>query len=67
MSPVDLALFARQGAQAQVGLVLRPGAMTSDQVPEVIGFAGITPVLDHLIEPTGTQARKLGQGLENER
>ena len=67
VSPVDLALFARQGAQAQVGLALRPGPMTGDQVPEVIWFAGITPILDHLIEPTGTQARELGQSFADER
>ncbi len=43
------------------------GAMAGDQVPEVIGAAGVAPVLDHEVEPTGAQTGELVQGFKNER
>jgi hypothetical protein len=60
-------LFARQGAQPQERFGFRPGPVTGNQVPEVIWASGVAAILDHVVQPGGTQTRKLCQGLENER
>lgn len=67
VSPVDLHLFARQGAQTQVGFRARAGSVTGDQVAEVIRTSGVTARLDHVVQARGAQARKLHQGLQDER
>ena len=67
MTPIDLHLFARQGAQTQVGFALGTRSVAGNQVPEVIRTSGIAPGLDHVVQARGAQARKLRQGLENER
>jgi len=67
MAPVQLALLARQGAQAQVGLGLRAGPVMGNQMPEVIPPAAVAALTHHGIEAAGGQTWVLLQGLEHKR
>ena len=49
VSPVDLGLFARQSAQAQIRLGWRPRPPASDDVAEVIGTAAIAAFAHHRV------------------
>lgn len=64
--PVNLHLFARQGAQAQVGLGRGTRPVPRDEVAEVIGAARIAARLDHAVQAAGRQARKLRERLQDE-
>ena len=67
VTPVNLPLFSRQGTQPQEGFSFRPWPVTGNQVPEMIRTSGGAAILDHVVQPGGTQTRKLREGLENER
>ena len=67
VGPVDLGLFARQGAQAQVGLGGWARAATGDAVAEVAGAADIAALTDHGVQTAGRERGVLGQGLADER
>ena len=66
VSPVDLHLFARQRAQAQVGLGRRARSHRAHQVAEVAALAGVAALAHHVVEPAGGQRRVLLQGLADE-
>ncbi len=63
VSPVHLALFARQGLQTQIGLGLRAGPVVGDQMAEVILPAAVAALAHHGIEAAGGEFRVLLQGL----
>ena len=55
--PVDLSLFARQGAQAQIRLGRRPRPVARDDGAEVIGGARIAALAHHAIQAARAQRR----------
>ena len=59
MAPVDLHLFARQGAEAQVGFRLWSRPVAGNQMPKVIGAPRVAARLDHLVDPRCAQTREL--------
>ena len=67
VSPVDLHLLTRQGAQAQVSFRFGAWSMASDQVPEVIRSSWVAADPCHVVQATGAQARELLKGLQDER
>jgi hypothetical protein len=66
VSPIDLALFAGQAAQAQIGLGLRAGPVTGDDMAEVAGAAAVAALPDHGVQTAGGQRRERLQGLVKE-
>ena len=57
--PVTLALFAGQGAQAQVGLGWRAWSVPGDEMAEVVGASTIASLHDHGVQATGGEIGKL--------
>ena len=66
VGPVDLALCAGQGDQAQVGFRRRAGSVVTDEVTKVVGAAAIAAFLGHDVEPAGGKGGKFLQGLPDE-
>ena len=58
MPPIDLGLFARQGAQAQIGFRLGARPVTRDQVTEMAEAAAIAALAHHRIEAAGGEGWK---------
>ena len=56
MSPVDLALFAREDMKGKKNL-LPSGTQTSDYTPQLDHAAEVTAVPDHLKDSRGAQPR----------
>lgn len=67
VSPVDLALFARQRPQPQVRLGCGPWPIQADQMPEVIRAALVSALAHHGMQPAGREVGEFGQGLPDER
>ena len=67
VTPVDLALFAGQAAQTQIGFGLAARSVTGDQMAKVIGTALIAAFAHHPIQPAGSQRRERLQRLTDER
>ena len=63
--PVDLALLAGKGLQAQKRLA-DGGAQAGHRAPQLDDAAGITAIADHLVNAGGAQPRMLVQGLADE-
>ena len=59
VSPVALALFAGQGAQAQVGLGRRAWSVAGDDVAEMVGAPAIATLHHHGVQATGSEIGKL--------
>jgi len=66
VTPVHLCLFARQGAQTQIGFGLRTRPMAGDEVAEVIGAAGIAAFAHHSIQAARRQRRECLKRLADE-
>ena len=66
VSPVDLGLFARQRAQAQVGLGRRARAHLGHQQPEVRGSAHIAALGNHGVQPCRGERGELLQRSQDE-
>ena len=67
VSPVDLSLFARQGAQTKISFGFRARTVAGDQMAEVIGTAGIAAFAHHSIQAARRQRRECFQRLADER
>ena len=64
--PVDLALLAGKGVEAQIGLRHRPGTLGRDQIAEVALASPVAALAGHLVEPAGGQPGPGRQGLADE-
>jgi len=67
VSPVDLALLARQRTQPQVRLGCGSWPIQADQMPEVIRAALVSALARHGMQPAGREVGEFGQGLPDER
>ena len=67
VTPVALALFTGQGAQAQVGLCCGARTVSGDNVTKVIRATTIATLHHHGVEPTGGEVWKLLEGLFDKR
>jgi hypothetical protein len=67
VSPVDLALFARQAPQTQIGLDLAVRPMAGDEMTEVIPPSLVATFANHSMQPAGGQRRERLQRLTDER
>jgi hypothetical protein len=59
VSPIALALFTGQGAQAQVSLGWGARAVPGDDVAEVVGSTAIATLYDHGMQATGREIGEL--------
>jgi hypothetical protein len=59
VSPIALALFTGQGAQAQVGLGWGARAVPGDEVAEVVGSTAIATLHDHGVQAAGSEIGEL--------
>jgi hypothetical protein len=50
MSPIDLSLFTRQGAQTQISFRRRPRSVTSNDMAELALTAAIAALLHHCVQ-----------------
>ena len=66
MGPVDLALLAGKGLEAQIGLGHGPRPLAGDEAAEVALAAAIAALVRHLVEPAGGQPGIDRQGLADE-
>jgi hypothetical protein len=67
MAPIDLGLFAGQGAQAQVGLGRGARPVQGDEVAEVVRPARVAALAGHLVQAAGGEGGELFQRLPDER
>jgi hypothetical protein len=66
VAPVDLGLFAGQGAQAQVGLGRRARTVQGDEVAEMVRPARVAALAGHLVQAAGGEGGELPQRLPEE-
>lgn len=66
VAPVDLHLFARQRAQAQVGLGRRARAHRAHQVAKVAALPSVATLANHVVQPAGRERGVLLQCLSDE-
>ena len=67
VSPVDLALFARQAPQTQISLGLAARPMAGDEMTEVIQPTLVATFANHSIQSASGQGRERLQRLTDER
>ena len=66
VTPVDLCLFAWQGAKSQVGFCWRAWPVAGDGVAKVVDAADIAALAHHGMKSARREPRKLGQRLQHE-